>query len=148
MALEARLGLVRMSAVQDLLAGWLGEAETVERCGHEPTGKLIRRLAAEMEEALKDDRDETLTIAEAALESDYSSEHLRKLVASGTIPNAGEKGRPRIRRRDLPARPATGNRQIGSPEDDARGFLRERAGGVGEHAEQSKKDGKVRAGNG
>ena len=115
-----------MSAIHDLVARWLGEAESVERCGHEPTGQLIRRLAAEVEGALKDDRDETLTIAQAALESGYSSEHLRKLVASGTIPNAGAKGRPRIRRRDLRARSVTGNRQIGSPEDDVRTFLSER----------------------
>ncbi len=117
-----------MSAVQDLIVRWHAEAETVERCGHESTGKLIRRLAVEVDEALRDDQEETLTLAEAAFESRYSVEHLRKMVASGTIPNAGEKGRPRIRRSDLPARPVTGNRQIGSPEDDARGFLRERAG--------------------
>ena len=65
-----------MNAIHDLVTRWLREAETVERCGHESTGELIRRLAVEVEEALKDDRDETLTIAEAALESDYSSEHL------------------------------------------------------------------------
>ena len=116
-----------MSAIYDLVARWLGEAESVERCGHEPTGQLIRRLAAEVEGALKDDRDETLSIAQAALESEYSSEHLRKLVASGTIPNTGKKGSPRIRRRDLPARRTTGNGQLGSPENDARKFLRQRA---------------------
>ena len=116
-----------MSAMHDLLTRWRDEAETVERCGHESTGKLIRRLTIEVEEALRDDQDETLTLAEAALESQYSVEHLRKLLSKDRIPNAGEKGRPRIRRGDLPARPGTGNRQIGSPEDDARGFLRERA---------------------
>ena len=117
-----------MSAMQDLVTRWRSEADTVERCGHESTGKLIRRMTGELEEALRDDQDETLTLAEAALESGYSVEHLRKLLANDVIPNAGAKGRPRICRRDLPARPVTGNRQIGSPEDDARDFLRERAG--------------------
>ena len=113
-----------MSAVQDLIARWRAEAETVGRCGHESTGKLIRRLAVEVDEALKDDQDETLTLVEAALESSYSTEHLRKMVASGTIPNAGEKGRPRIRHSDLPSRPINRNGQLGSPEDDARAFLK------------------------
>ena len=54
-----------MSAVHDLVTRWRSEAETVERCGHESTGKLIRRLAVEVDEALRDDEDETLTLAEA-----------------------------------------------------------------------------------
>ena len=112
-----------MSAMYDLIAQWRSEAETLERCGHESTSKLIRRLALEAEEALRDDSEETLTLAEAALESSYSTEHLRKMVASGAIPNAGEKGRPRIRRFDLPSRPTNGRGHHGSPEDDARAFL-------------------------
>ena len=109
-----------MSAVRDLIVRWRTDADTLERCGHESTGKLIRRLAVEAEEALRDDSEETLTLAEAALESSYSIEHLRKMVASGTIPNAGEKGRPRIRRSDLPTKRTNGNGHVGSPEDDAR----------------------------
>ncbi len=112
-----------MGAVQDLIVRWHAEAETVERCGHESTGKLIRRLAAEVYEALRDDQDETLTLAEAALESSYSTEHLRKMVASGTIPNAGGKGRPRIRRGDMPLKLVTQPGNLGTPEDDARAFL-------------------------
>lgn len=112
-----------MSAMRDLIAQWRNEAETLERCGHERTGKLIRRLAVEAEEALRDHSEETLTLAEAALESSYSNEHLRKMVASGTIPNAGERGRPRIRRSDLPARRTNGNGHLSSPEDDAKNFL-------------------------
>ena len=112
-----------MSAMHDLIARWCSEAATVERCGHESTGKLIRRLAVEVDEALRDDRDETLTLAEAALESSYSTEHLRKMVAAETIPNAGEQGRPRIRRGDLPLKRVTQQSNPGTPEDDARAFL-------------------------
>ena len=104
-----------MSAMHDLLARWRSEAETVERCGYETTGKLIRRLAVEVEEALRDHQEETLTLAEAAFESRYSVEHLRKMAASGTIPNAGKKGRPRIRRSDLPTRPMNGKGHVGLP---------------------------------
>ena len=112
-----------MSAVRDLIARWHSEAETVERCGHESTGKLIRRLAVEVEEALRDNQDEALTLAEAALESSYSTEHLRKMVAAETIPNAGAKGRPRIRRGDVPLKRVTESGNLGTPEDDARVFL-------------------------
>jgi hypothetical protein len=56
-------------------------------------------------------------------DSRYSVEHLRKMVAPGTIPNAGEKGRPRIRRSDLPTRPTNGKGHVGSSDDDARTFL-------------------------
>jgi len=112
-----------MSAMHDLIARWCSEAATVERCGHESTGKLIRRLAIEVDEALKDDQDETLTLAEAALESSYSTEHLRKRVAAETIPNAGEQGRPRIRRGDLPLERVTQPGSPGTPEDDAHAFL-------------------------
>ena len=113
-----------MGAVQDLLTRWRSEAETVGRCGHQSTSRLIRRLAVEVEEALRDDRDETLRLAEATLESGYSTEHLRKMVASGKIPNSGAKGRPLIRRGDLPNGPANPKGRFGSPEDDARSFLR------------------------
>ena len=112
-----------MRAVHDLIARRRAEAETVERCGHESTGRLIRRLTVEVDEALRDDQDETLTLAEAALESSYSAEHLRKLVAAEAIPNAGEKGRPRIRRGDVPLKRGTKPVSHGTPEDDARAFL-------------------------
>ena len=116
--------------MQDLVTRWRSEADTVERCGHESTGKLIRRLVGELEEALRDDQDETLKLPEAALESGYSLEHLRKMVASGKIPNAGAKGRPLIRRGDLPNGPANPKGRFGSPEDDARSFL-SRSGNTG-----------------
>ena len=47
----------------------------------------------------------------------------RKAKPPGTIPNAGERGRPRIRRSDLPTRPTNGKGYLDSPEDDARTFL-------------------------
>ena len=86
-------------------------------------GGSIRRLAVEVDEALRDDEDETFTLAEAALEPSYSTEHLRKMVAAETIPNAGEQGRPRIRRGDLPLKRVTKQGNPGTPEGDARAFL-------------------------
>jgi len=45
------------------------------------------------------------------------------MVAAETIPNAGEKGRPRIRRGDLPLKRVTQQGSLGTPEHDARAFL-------------------------
>lgn len=44
-----------------------------------------------------------LTLAEAAVETGYSSDHLGWLIRVGKIPN-GRRGAPRIWRKDLPAR--------------------------------------------
>ncbi len=46
-----------------------------------------------------------LSLSEAARESGYSADHLARLVREGRIPNAGRRGKPMIRRTDLPIRP-------------------------------------------
>ena len=106
-----------------LLPGGVAKLRRLSGAGMSPSSKLIRRLAVEVDEALRDDQDEALTLAEAALESSYSAEHLRKMVAAETIPNAGGKGRPRIRRGDVPLKRVTKRGSLGTPEDDARAFL-------------------------
>lgn len=54
------------------------------------------------EAAWREHQSGLLTLGEASAESGYSVDHLQRLVSSGDLPNAGEKGRPRIRRADLP----------------------------------------------
>ena len=48
--------------------------------------------------------DEELSLTKSASVSGYSKRRLSELLADGTIPNAGRKGAPRIRRGDLPKR--------------------------------------------
>ncbi|HEU4630159.1 MAG TPA: hypothetical protein VFS08_10465, partial [Gemmatimonadaceae bacterium] len=63
-----------------------------------------------------DEENETLTLAEAALASGYSVDHLRHLVSSGAIANAGRKHAPRVRAGDLPRKPgAPSAGQAGAP---------------------------------
>jgi hypothetical protein len=62
----------------------------------------IKDLAA----ALEAHRLELLTLREAADESGYSYSSLEKSVRDGDIPNYGKKGRPRVRRGDLPRKAA------------------------------------------
>ena len=45
-------------------------------------------------------------ITEAVAASGYSADHLRSLVATGAIQNAGRRGSPRIRQGDLPRKPS------------------------------------------
>lgn len=61
-----------------------------------------RAAAAAVEAALVAQDGELLTLEQAAKESGLSSDHLRHLIAGGTIPNAGVKGRPRLLRAHLP----------------------------------------------
>ena len=75
--------------------------------------------------------DELLTLPQAAERSGISEEHLGRLVRDGKVPNAGRKGRPRIRVADLPRRTrravAAPGRGAYDPSADARA-LRSRQG--------------------
>ena len=94
-----------MRALDSLAECWLSTAETLEGALDERGAALYRRHAAELQEALREAADEVLTLAEASTVSGYSESRLRHLIADGTIPQAGERGRPRVRRGDLPSKP-------------------------------------------
>jgi len=82
---------------------WEEEARQLrDRYGDERGARLCDTHAAELRARIREHLDEPLTLKEAAAESGYSVSHLQHLVADGEIPNAGEKGRPRIRRGDVP----------------------------------------------
>ena len=88
---------------------WTAEAASLERWGDERGAAILRLCADELTAAKRAQDDEELTITQAAAASGYSADHLRSLVATGEIQNAGRKGSPRIRRKDLPRKPtATG----------------------------------------
>ena len=91
-----------MTALLALAARWLGESERLDALGCTEAAQTSRQLALELQEAVRAAEDEELTLSEAARVSGYSERRLRELIADGAIPNAGEKGRPRIRREDLP----------------------------------------------
>ena len=94
-----------MRALDTLAECWLSTAETLEGAFDERGAALYRHLAAELQEALREAADEVLTLSEASSESGYSESRLRHLISDGTIPQAGERGRPRVRRVDLPSKP-------------------------------------------
>ena len=94
-----------MRALHSLAECWLSTAETLESALDERGAALYRHLAAELQEALREAADEVLTLSEASSESGYSASRLRHMLASGDLPQAGVKGKPRVRRGDLPSKP-------------------------------------------
>lgn len=79
-------------------------AELRDSFGDEARALTLEWAASLLECAIRKHADERLTLAEAALRSGYSSDHLARLVRDGRVPNAGRRGSPRIRAGDLPAR--------------------------------------------
>lgn len=95
------------SPAEALVTRWRDEADEYERDGAlVPAARLLRRVADELENAVPAYRLEPLTVKQAARESGYSESRLRDYLNNGTVPNAGEPGAPRIRRCDLPRKPA------------------------------------------
>ena len=81
---------------------WRERAELLATFGDPNCARIWQLAAAELDEVLRALGDERLTLAEAARESGYSSDHLASLVRGGKLPNAGRLHVPLIRRSDLP----------------------------------------------
>ena len=67
--------------------------------------KIIAAFLADLDSVTVSEREEALSLAEAARISGYSRDHLARLIRSGSIPNAGAKNRPKLRRKDVPRKP-------------------------------------------
>lgn len=93
-----------MSPAEQLLTRWRDRAEELQPFAS-AAAEAFRRAAQELEDALAEQHLQVLSLQEAAAESGYSVDHLAREIREGRIPNAGRKGKPRIRRRDLPRKP-------------------------------------------
>lgn len=113
-----------MKSVDALAERWLSIAEALDGALDERGANLFRLHAAELREAIREAGAEVLTLAQAATESGYSESRLRHLVAGGAIPQAGERGRPRIHRSDLPSKPLKVNEATTDVEREADDILR------------------------
>ena len=91
--------------LSDLVARWIEQATSMERWGDDRGAAILSQCATQLDLAAREYEGEELTITAASAASGYSADHLRALVASGEISNAGRKGSPRIRRCDLPMKP-------------------------------------------
>lgn len=93
-----------MLPAEELLSKWRDRAEELQPFAA-AAAEAFRRAAQELEDALAEQRLAVLSLQEAAAESGYSVDHLSREIREGRIPNAGRKGKPRIRRSDLPRKP-------------------------------------------
>lgn len=93
---------------EQLIAEWRQRADRYEADGVESHARLLRSNADELERARDAALGEPLTVAAAAVLSGYSTQHLKKLLHDGAIPNVGKPGAPRIRRGDVPRRAGHG----------------------------------------
>ena len=91
-----------MEKVLRLASNWRDEAKIIAKRGDERVALVLRQLADEVTQAVRAEEDEPLTLAEASRVSGFSADHLGRLIRDGSIPNAGRRGSPRIRRGDVP----------------------------------------------
>src|SRR3989454_10487906 len=96
-------------AVHQAIAEILAKAkEFREAFGDEPRARSLEWAAAKVEQALRDDSDELLTLPQASELSGYHPDSLARMVRDGQIPDLrppNSKSMIRIRRADLPIKP-------------------------------------------
>lgn len=117
---------------QDPAEQWRRDAEVLHRWGATIQADVLERCAEEHQAFIVQREQATLTLQQAARESGYSEDHLGRLVREGTIPNAGSKHRPRLRRCDVPRKAgavAPPVRPVYDVEADARKLADRRKGG-------------------
>lgn len=85
-----------------LPARWRQEAAVLRRRGAAGQAEALESCAEELEAWERQRALEGLTLEEAERESGYTYSALEKMVRRGELENVGEKGRPRVRRGDLP----------------------------------------------
>ncbi len=115
---------------------WRDDAETLRKRGVAAHATLLESCADELERELDRWENELLSIKEAAAESGYSEETLRRRVRKGEIAaerSNGKNSHPKLRRGDLPTKPVRRNAASSShipynPEEDARDIA-QRLGG-------------------
>lgn len=88
-----------------LAARWRALAETLAPYA-EAAARAFEHAANDLEHALRAEANALLSLDDAAAESGYSAAHLSRRIREGTIPNAGRRNKPLIRRGDLPRRAA------------------------------------------
>ena len=90
------------SPASSLAARWRTDADMLRKRGAVAQAVAVESCADDLEAALREHSLQALTLNEASQESGYSYSTLQKKVASGELPNVGNKNCPRVRRGDLP----------------------------------------------
>jgi hypothetical protein len=96
-------------------------ADAREYTADERAAAIWERAAEMLEESLRQSGLERLTLPQAATESGYSTDHLRRLIDEGTVPNAsGPDGTKSMLRMHLPRKPGHGVARVHPPVPSSR----------------------------
>lgn len=87
---------------KSLSSSWRSRADGLRSLGAEAQARTMEILADELEQTQREWELEALTLEQAVEESGFSYSSLQKKVAAGELSNIGEKGKPRIRRCEIP----------------------------------------------
>jgi len=90
----------------ELLEQWKEQAALLDDVAGAAQAATFRRCARELAAALEADQNEALTLDQAERESGFNKDSLSRMMKRGAFPNVGEEYKPRIRRGDLPKKPA------------------------------------------
>jgi hypothetical protein len=101
------LGTWVRKMLEELPVHWRAEAARLRAWAAPTNAEVLEACASELEARLREQALEALTLENATRESGYSYSALQKMLARGEIENVGSKGRPRIRRADLPKKAGT-----------------------------------------
>jgi hypothetical protein len=84
---------------------WRAEAAILRRRGAAAQAELLESCATDLEQDERERGLQALTLEDAAAQSGYSYSALQKMVADGQLLNVGKKGKPLVRRGDIPRKP-------------------------------------------
>lgn len=98
-----------MDALERYITELREDAERYAEVGASVDGaRLCRKIAGRLEAIQRERMLETLSLSEAAAERGIAYGTMQRKVASGEVPNVGDKNRPRVRRCDLLNSPTGG----------------------------------------
>ena len=87
---------------EQLAERWSHEAAALRHRSLVPLADMVESFANDLVAEANAWLDQPLTLREAAVFGGYSYSALEARVRVGQLPNAGEQGSPRLRRRDVP----------------------------------------------
>ena len=93
--------------VEGLPARWRELASLLETWGAVGPATAMKRCSDELEQSLRQTGDALLTLAQAARESGYTSDHLGRRIRNGQLKNYGRRNAPRVRASELPKKAAS-----------------------------------------
>ena len=98
---------MNVSLLQAIPAELRADAETFRRYGQDASAKFLSAVADRFDRGIEQWLNEALDLQVATAESRHSYDTLQRKLRDGSLPNAGEKGRPKILRRHLPLKGGT-----------------------------------------